>query len=151
MMHTLLRRPASRLCWTLLVGLVAGCASTPERPVVVKAPTPHIAPKHLAGLSLQLIARMESEKNGTLHFPGSTVIASNIRHRTPATCCGQGRLPLQDQPQRPKNISTGCFPVLWPPMGTRDWVCWLPRKANKTGPSAISPAPPGITPQILAY
>ncbi|MBN2889303.1 MAG: tetratricopeptide repeat protein [Deltaproteobacteria bacterium] len=62
MMSTLLRHPSSRLCWTLLLSLVAGCASTPERPVVVKAPTPQISPKHLAGLSLQLIARMESEK-----------------------------------------------------------------------------------------
>ncbi|WP_414040070.1 tetratricopeptide repeat protein [Acidithiobacillus sp. M4-SHS-6] len=60
--HPLFQRASCRLGWVVLLGLAAGCASTPQRPVVVEAPAPKISSEHLADLSLQLIARMESEK-----------------------------------------------------------------------------------------
>ncbi|MFA7495757.1 MAG: tetratricopeptide repeat protein [Acidithiobacillus sp.] len=55
-------RDLLRFFWIPLIAVVAGCATNSQSPVVVKAPTPKISSAHLADLSLQLIARMESEK-----------------------------------------------------------------------------------------
>lgn len=47
---------------SILCLLAAGCASNPEKPAVVEAPTPKLSTGHLENLNLQLIEKMESEK-----------------------------------------------------------------------------------------